>query len=509
MPVLTSPRRRRELLPPLEALLLGVPLDMRERPGPCYLSHCRPLNLFRQAPYTKARRGSDEEQRVTGAKPADNQATAKTGHALRGQEKPAPHVSEKPARHVCHCEKPIPHACEKPTRHVCEKKASERCVKPTGPDGQSVTEDVWHTSFSMRGYDPDDIDVTVTDDRVHVRAERDVHMLGGASHRAVSRSVPLPKGVTREEVSVWLDLYGVMHVAADTKPQLPGEDATKPQLTTDTDGTRPQEDVPTCWTTPDINKTVDSTPETATSPAPCNEDVEVMDITGEGQSSQSPSEKHTAEVEADAEDVEVMDITQKGQSNQSPSMKHTAVVETDAEDVEVVDITWEGQSNQSPSVKHTEEAKNTADSMDTDEQEAKSGNREEKTTEVKSRDENQPAESTHEPLHPTPENTDTSVQPADAADTLEEPFKVSLDVSGFDPSDLRVQVSGRHLVVSGEHTEDVDGFSAYSHLTRTFPLPPSVDPRDVVSSLSAEGKLSIMARPKAQRDRVIAIETDA
>ena len=428
---------------------------------------------------------------------------------------------------------------------MCEKKPSERCVKPTGPDGQSLTEDVWHTSFSMRGYDPDDIDVTVTDDRVHVRAERDVNMHGGASHQAVSRSVPLPKGVTREEVSVWLDLYGVMHVAADTKPQLPGEDATKPQLTTDTDGTRPQEDVPTSRTTPDTTKAAENTPETATSPLSGAEDLEVMDITLKGQSNQSPSEKHTDEVQAHAEDIEVMDVTQEGQSNQSPSEKDTAVVETDAEDVDVVDITREGQSNQSPSVKHTEEgnteevekhtedfelvdvtregqsdqfpfkkhteeAKNTADSMDTDEQEAKSGNREEKTTEVKTRDENQPEESINEPLHVTTENTDTSDQAKeDAADTLEEPFKVSLDVSGFDPSDLRVQVSGRHLVVSGEHTEDVDGFSAYSHLTRTFPLPPSVDPRDVVSSLSAEGKLSIMARPQAQRDRVVAIETDA
>uniref|UniRef100_A0A915PUQ4 SHSP domain-containing protein n=1 Tax=Setaria digitata TaxID=48799 RepID=A0A915PUQ4_9BILA len=71
-------------------------------------------------------------------------------------------------------------------------------------------------------------------------------------------------------------------------------------------------------------------------------------------------------------------------------------------------------------------------------------------------------------------------------------FEVTLDVSGFHADDLKVNVHGRELIVSGHHDERQEGSGTVErYFTRTYILPKSAKEENLSSELSAEGILKI------------------
>lgn len=75
-------------------------------------------------------------------------------------------------------------------------------------------------------------------------------------------------------------------------------------------------------------------------------------------------------------------------------------------------------------------------------------------------------------------------------------FEVALDVNGFDPKELQVNVHDNYLTMSGRHEEkSPDGTSYVSRsFTRKYHLPESVNQDEMKSNLTSDGKtLRIMA----------------
>ena len=73
-------------------------------------------------------------------------------------------------------------------------------------------------------------------------------------------------------------------------------------------------------------------------------------------------------------------------------------------------------------------------------------------------------------------------------------FEVKLDVNHFKPEDIVVKTVDNYIVISGKHEEKADkhGFIK-REFTRRYALPERCDPSKVVSSLKADGILTIEA----------------
>nr|XP_032799930.1 heat shock protein beta-1 [Petromyzon marinus]XP_032799931.1 heat shock protein beta-1 [Petromyzon marinus]XP_032799932.1 heat shock protein beta-1 [Petromyzon marinus]XP_032799933.1 heat shock protein beta-1 [Petromyzon marinus] len=73
-------------------------------------------------------------------------------------------------------------------------------------------------------------------------------------------------------------------------------------------------------------------------------------------------------------------------------------------------------------------------------------------------------------------------------------WRVSLDVNHFSPEELVVKTAGGYVEISGKHEErqDEHGFVARC-FTRKYMLPPNIEADHVVSSLSADGVLTVEA----------------
>ena len=74
-------------------------------------------------------------------------------------------------------------------------------------------------------------------------------------------------------------------------------------------------------------------------------------------------------------------------------------------------------------------------------------------------------------------------------------YRVDLDVEGFDPEDLKVELSadGRSITVSGKHEENSEGSSMSRSIHRSFALPANCKPGEITSSFGANGVLSVRA----------------
>ena len=79
-----------------------------------------------------------------------------------------------------------------------------------------------------------------------------------------------------------------------------------------------------------------------------------------------------------------------------------------------------------------------------------------------------------------------------------ETFQVSMNVRGFNPDELKVQVQDRVVTVTGEHEErqDEHGYIARS-FKRRFVIPEDVQMKNVTSNVTKDGMLSVTA-PKSQ-----------
>jgi len=85
-------------------------------------------------------------------------------------------------------------------------------------------------------------------------------------------------------------------------------------------------------------------------------------------------------------------------------------------------------------------------------------------------------------------------------------FEVKLDVNHFKPEEIVVKTVDNYIVISGKHEEKPDkhGFIK-REFTRRYALPERCDPEKVVSSLKADGILTIEA-PKRPLDELKANE---
>ncbi|KAJ9581198.1 hypothetical protein L9F63_023624 [Diploptera punctata] len=82
--------------------------------------------------------------------------------------------------------------------------------------------------------------------------------------------------------------------------------------------------------------------------------------------------------------------------------------------------------------------------------------------------------------------------------STKEGFKVNLDVQQFKPDELNVKTVDNYVVVEGKHEEREDEHGFISRqFVRRYKLPSQVDPDTVVSQLSSDGVLTIMAPKKA------------
>ena len=82
-------------------------------------------------------------------------------------------------------------------------------------------------------------------------------------------------------------------------------------------------------------------------------------------------------------------------------------------------------------------------------------------------------------------------------------FEVALDVNGFDPKELQVNVSDNFLTMSGRHEENSPDGSRYvsRSFTRKYHLPENVNQDEFKSCLTNDGKtLRIMAPLKSIKE---------
>ena len=91
-------------------------------------------------------------------------------------------------------------------------------------------------------------------------------------------------------------------------------------------------------------------------------------------------------------------------------------------------------------------------------------------------------------------------------------FQVCMDVSQFTPNELTVKTVDRSVVVEGKHEEreDEHGF-IQRHFIRKYTLPKGYDPKDVVSTISSDGVLTVKAPPppskaKNSNERIVQIQ---
>lgn len=84
-------------------------------------------------------------------------------------------------------------------------------------------------------------------------------------------------------------------------------------------------------------------------------------------------------------------------------------------------------------------------------------------------------------------------------------YQISLDVQKFAPEEISVKATDDWIIVEGKHEErqDEQGFVS-RHFVRRFMLPAGHDRNKIVSSLSSDGVLTILAPIKeAQKDETV------
>lgn len=79
----------------------------------------------------------------------------------------------------------------------------------------------------------------------------------------------------------------------------------------------------------------------------------------------------------------------------------------------------------------------------------------------------------------------------------EDGFEVALNVHNFKPEEVSVQVVDNNVIVEAKHDErSEDGSYISRHFSRRFTLPENCTIKDIASTLSADGILTVRAPPK-------------
>ncbi|CAD7004586.1 heat shock protein 27 [Ceratitis capitata] len=91
-------------------------------------------------------------------------------------------------------------------------------------------------------------------------------------------------------------------------------------------------------------------------------------------------------------------------------------------------------------------------------------------------------------------------------------FQVCVDVSQFKPNELTVKTVDKTVVVEGKHEEREDEHGMIQrHFIRKYTLPKDYDPKDVVSTISSDGVLTVKAPPPPSKaikanERIVQIQ---
>ena len=85
----------------------------------------------------------------------------------------------------------------------------------------------------------------------------------------------------------------------------------------------------------------------------------------------------------------------------------------------------------------------------------------------------------------------------DSNESTQDTFKYTIDVHGFKPEEISIQVKGKDLVVHGEAKTENSGENGLSlhhkQFTRNVSLPDDVDPSQLSSRYTKDFKLTITA----------------
>lgn len=91
-------------------------------------------------------------------------------------------------------------------------------------------------------------------------------------------------------------------------------------------------------------------------------------------------------------------------------------------------------------------------------------------------------------------------------------FQIHINVKHFGANDISVKTVNDSIVVEGKHEEKQDEYGFISrHFTWRYILPKEYDPKDVISSISTDGILTVRAPPKVkppvdEKERVVSIQ---
>ncbi|XP_011195684.1 heat shock protein 27 [Zeugodacus cucurbitae] len=91
-------------------------------------------------------------------------------------------------------------------------------------------------------------------------------------------------------------------------------------------------------------------------------------------------------------------------------------------------------------------------------------------------------------------------------------FQVCMDVSQFKPNELTVKTVDKTVIVEGKHEEREDDHGMIQrHFIRKYTLPKDYDPKDVVSTISSDGVLTVKAPPPPSKaikanERIVQIQ---
>ncbi|XP_055841250.1 heat shock protein 27-like [Episyrphus balteatus] len=90
-------------------------------------------------------------------------------------------------------------------------------------------------------------------------------------------------------------------------------------------------------------------------------------------------------------------------------------------------------------------------------------------------------------------------------------FQVCMDVSQFKPNELTVKTVGNNVVVEGKHEEREDDHGFISRqFVRKYTLPKGYDAKDVISTVSTDGVLTVKAPPPPKalksNERIVQIQ---
>uniref|UniRef100_A0A914LBP0 SHSP domain-containing protein n=3 Tax=Meloidogyne TaxID=189290 RepID=A0A914LBP0_MELIC len=85
-------------------------------------------------------------------------------------------------------------------------------------------------------------------------------------------------------------------------------------------------------------------------------------------------------------------------------------------------------------------------------------------------------------------------------------FTYKVDVSGFRPEEMTVEVQGNEVVITGEHREQNQGESVHRQFVRRVYIPDGIKKETVKCDMDTTGRMCVTAKQNAEGKRTIPID---